>query len=114
VQEAWNTYNKTNAYMADALSSLPKVDHHSGFGSVNSRTLSEVEGIQSTPSQIKDENEMGDKKNYHSPSKIGSKWIELMEEDIVPVVNDTYLEDLDGKYAHGVMGLGDATRKFEG
>lgn len=113
--------NKTNAYMADALSSLSKVNHHSGFGSVNSRTLSEDEGSQSSPSQIKDENEMGDtvtsadtKKNYHSPSKIGSKRIELMEEDTTPVVKDTYLEDLAGKDAHRVMGLGDATGTSEG
>lgn len=113
--------NKTNAYMADALSSLSKVNHHSGFGSVNSRALSEDEGSQSAPSQIKDENEMGDtvtsadtKKNYHSPSKIGSKRIELMEEDTTPVVKDTYLEDLAGKDAHRVMGLGDATGTSEG
>lgn len=106
MQETWKPANKTNAYMADALSSLSKVNHHSGFGSVNSRTLSEDEGSQYASSQIKDENEMGDtvtsaatNKNYHSPSKIGSKRIELMEEDTAPVVKDTYLEDLARKDA---------------
>lgn len=99
--------NKTNAYMADALSSLSKVNHPSGFGSVD-------EGGQSVPCQIKDQNEMGDtvasadaEKNYRSPSKIGSKRIELMEEDTVPAVKDTYLEEFAGKDAQRVTELGD-------
>jgi len=107
--------NKTNAYMVDALSSLSKVNHPSGFGSVD-------EGSQSVPCQIKDQNEMGDtvastdaEKNYRSPSKIGSKRIELMEEDTVPAVKDTYLEEFARKDAQRVTELGDeATETFKG